>query len=52
MWRMNTAPNIEKCQPLNLKMFSAATSSPLQRILDLVNHHLVHIINPAMMANT
>jgi len=53
-WSMrwtNTALNIEECLSLNPKMFGTATSSPRQRILDLVNHLLIHMICPAMMTN-
>jgi len=52
MWRTNTVPNIDECPSLNPKVLSTATSSPLQRLLDLVNHLLTHIICPAMMTNT
>jgi hypothetical protein len=52
MWRINTAPNIDECPSLNPKMISIATSSPLQTLLDLVNHSLIHMICPAMMTNT
>jgi hypothetical protein len=52
MWGTNTAPNIDECWLLNLKNFTIATSSPLQRCLDLVNHLLINMILPAMITNT
>jgi len=33
-------------------MISTSTSSPLQMLPDLVNHHLIHMICPAMMTKT
>jgi hypothetical protein len=37
MWRMNMAPNIDECLPLNTKMFNPTTPSPLERLPDLAN---------------
>jgi hypothetical protein len=33
-------------------MFSTATSSPLQGLLDLANHLFFHMICPALMTDT
>jgi len=52
MWRMNTMPNITQCPSFNPKMSRLAISSPLQTLLDLVNHLWIHMIFPAMVQNT
>jgi len=52
MWRTNTVPNIDECPSIHMKIFLTAISSPLQRLLDLVNRLLIHMIWPAMMRNT
>jgi len=52
MWRMNSVPNIDVCRSINTKANRAAIPSPLQRLLDPVNHPLIHIIWAAMMKNT
>jgi len=48
MWRTNTLRNINKYLPLYLKLFRASKFSPLQRLGDLVNRLLVHMICAAM----
>jgi len=52
IWGSMTVPMIAQCPLLNLKMFRTTTSRPLQRLLDSVNHLLIHKICPAMMKNT
>jgi hypothetical protein len=51
-WRMNTVLNNEMCRSLNSNAYRAVISSPLQLLLDAVNHSLIHKICPAMMKNT
>jgi len=52
MRRINTVPYIDVCLSLNLKVYQATHSSPLQWLLDVVNHRMIHPILPAMMKNT
>ena len=51
-WKMNTVQKIDKCLSLNPKMSRMAITAPLPRLLDLVNHLLIHLICPAMMRNS
>jgi len=52
MWTTNNARNIDEYPSLKPKLISAATSSPLQRILYLVNRVSIHMICPAIRMNT
>jgi len=51
MWRTNTVLKIDQYPSLKPKMFLAANSSTLQRLLDWVNHLLIDMIFPAMLKN-
>jgi len=52
IFKMNTVPIIDEWLSLNPTMSRPAISFLLQRILDFVNHRLIHMICPAMMQNT
>jgi len=52
MWKTNTARNSDDCRSLNMKNCRAMTSSILQRLPNLVNHLLIHMICPVVMKNT
>jgi len=51
-WRMNTVANIDVCQSIHMKAHRAAISSLPQRLQDLDNLPMIHLICPAMMKNT
>jgi len=49
--RTNTVRNTSNCQSMDPKVLRATTPSP-QRLLDLVNLLLIHMICPTVMMNT
>jgi len=52
MVRMNIVPNIDVCRSISTNAYGAAISSHLQRLQDLLNHPLIHMICQAMKKNT
>jgi len=51
-WGMNTVLKVDVWRSINSKASQAAILAPLQRLLDPVNHPLIHMICPVMMRNT
>jgi len=52
IWRTNTVPSIDKCPALHPEMFRTGISSPLHRLLHLVNRLMITMIFPAMLKIT